>query len=249
MLPLMKTYSLKCRLFHLCLLSFFPVSVLAQVNPQPETAAAPFHPSEAMTLWEIMRSGGVVMLILGILSLIMISLAVYLFLELNAGKLIPSELADKLLREIQKKNFAHAKKLCEESDSILAEIALAGLEKINLGLTAAKEAVEMTARREISGLWATLNYLSEIVQIAPMLGLLGTVLGMIQSFNTVAFESIGVKPMLLAGGISKAMVATAAGLAVAITSTFFYVILRPKTQAVTNLAETRTSQIIEALSQ
>ena len=81
-----------------------------------------------------------------------------------------------------------------------------------------------------------------------MLGLLGTVLGMIQAFNTIAFDSGVVKPIMLAGGVAKAMITTAGGLTIAILAMIFYSMLRPRAQNITNLLETSASQISEGFS-
>ena len=106
----------------------------------------------------------------------------------------------------------------------------------------------MAARKEVTSLWTLMNYLSEVAQISPMMGLLGTVLGMIQAFNTIAFDSGVVKPILLAGGVAKAMITTAGGLTIAIAAMIFYSLLRPRAQNITNLLETITTQISESFS-
>ncbi|HPN72971.1 MAG TPA: MotA/TolQ/ExbB proton channel family protein [Candidatus Omnitrophota bacterium] len=98
----------------------------------------------------------------------------------------------------------------------------AGLSRVSRGPVIVKEAIEDEGKREIDGLWRKLGYLADIAAIAPMVGLLGTVLGMIQAFNVIAFQAGSVKPVLLASGISKAMVTTAGGLIIAVPAMIFY---------------------------
>jgi len=194
----------------------------------------------------LLQSGGVVMVILGILSIITITLVVYALMRLQVSKLIPLELAHQLIGRLKKGDYIQARGLCEDDDSLVAAVVLAGLDKTGRGPEAVQESVEIAARKEVAALWTSLNHLADIAAIAPMLGLLGTVIGMIEAFNTIAFQSAVVKPILLAGGVSKAMVTTAGGMAIGIVAMIFYSLLRFRTQNVTNVLETVISEILEA---
>ena len=107
--------------------------------------------------------------------------------------------------------------------------------------------MEQRARIEIGNLWQNLNYLSDIVTVAPLLGLLGTVFGMIQAFSAVPLQSTGVKVPVMVAGISKAMVATGAGLVVAIAVLMAYSFFRGRVQALTNVIEMYTDDVIKAM--
>ena len=137
----------------------------------------------------------------------------------------------------------------QEKENLIAKIVLAGLDKTKKkpGDILVREAMEHRARIEIGGLWQNLNYLSDIVAVAPLLGLLGTVLGMIQAFHAVPLQSAGAKTALLSAGISKAMVTTAAGLIVAIPVLMSYSYFRGKVQEVTNTIEIYVTDIIKIM--
>ncbi len=140
------------------------------------------------------------------------------------------------------------KPLCrKENNTIISKIVLAGLERRNPLDDSAREAMENTARAELTNLWQNINYLSDIVAVAPLLGLLGTVLGMIQAFHAVPLQSASVKTTLLAAGISKAMVCTASGLIVAIPALIAYSYFRGQVQQVTNMIEIYSTDIIKAI--
>ncbi|MBU3759520.1 MAG: MotA/TolQ/ExbB proton channel family protein [Candidatus Omnitrophica bacterium] len=218
---------------------FSALPAAAQENSQAASAG--------MTLWQVIQSGGAVMIVLGLLSLVMMSLVIFMFLRFQSEKLIPIENTRRVIELLRQKRMDEVKKLSEKEETMTASIVRAGL-KAGSNSALAREAVEMQARKEVSGLWTLLNYLSEIAQIAPMLGLLGTVLGMIQAFNTIAFDSGVVKPIMLAGGVAKAMITTAGGLTIAILAMIFYSMLRPRAQNITNLLETSASQISEGFS-
>lgn len=199
---------------------------------------------QGMTLFQVIQSGGWVMLALGVLSMIMLSLVVFLFLRLNLERLIPTESTERLISMVEKQQYSNAQTLCEGDDNLFFSMTSAGLSKENID--DCKEAIELEARKHTTSLWAPLNYLSDIAQIAPMLGLLGTVLGMIQAFNTIAFDAAAVKPLLLAGGVSKAMITSAGGLIIAIIATIFFTVLRTRVETITNVLEARTNQLINA---
>lgn len=199
---------------------------------------------QGMTLFQVIQSGGWVMLALGVLSVVMLSLVVFLFLRLNLERLIPEESTERVISMIEKKQYPNAQTLCEGDENLIFSMVTAGLNKENID--DCKEAIELEARKHTTSLWAPLNYLSDIAQISPMLGLLGTVLGMIQAFNTIAFDAAAVKPLLLAGGVSKAMITSAGGLIIAIIATIFFTVLRTRVETITNVLEARTNQLINA---
>lgn len=227
--------------------SLFLAVSLAAFYPMAKAQETASAQPTGMSLWQVLQSGGLVMIVLGLVSFLMMALVVFMFLRFRAEKFVPMESSHRIIELIRQKRFDEAEKICAAEESAVSAIASAGL-KAKGNLTLARESVEMTARKEVSALWTLLNYLSEIAQIAPMLGLLGTVLGMIQAFNTIAFDSGVVKPLMLAGGVAKAMITTAGGLSIAITAMIFYSILRPRAQNITNTLETVSSQISEGLS-
>lgn len=227
--------------------SLFLAVSLAAFYPMAKAQEAASAEPTGMSLWQVLQSGGLVMIVLGLVSFLMMALVVFMFLRFRPEKFVPMESSHRIIELIRQKRFDEAEKICAAEESAVSSIAAAGL-KAKGNLTLARESVEMTARKEVSALWTLLNYLSEIAQIAPMLGLLGTVLGMIQAFNTIAFDSGVVKPLMLAGGVAKAMITTAGGLSIAITAMIFYSILRPRAQNITNTLETVSSQIAEGFS-
>ena len=201
-----------------------------------------------MTLWQTLKAGGGVMVVIGLLSVLAVAIIIYDFMMLNVNKLAPRRLFDGVMRKLESKDFAAAQTLCrKENNTIIAKIVLAGLERRNPLDDTAREAMESAARIELTNLWQNISYLSDIVAVAPLLGLLGTVLGMIQAFHAVPLQSAAMKTTLLAAGISKAMVATASGLVVAIPALIAYSYFRGQVQQVTNMIEIYSTDIIKAI--
>ena len=201
-----------------------------------------------MTLWQTLKAGGGVMVVIGFLSVVAVAIIIYDFMMLNVNKLAPRRLFDELIRKLESRDFGAAQAICrKESNTIISKIVLSGLERRTPLDDSAREAMENTARAEITSLWQNINYLSDIVAVAPLLGLLGTVLGMIQAFHAVPLQSASVKTTLLAAGISKAMVTTASGLIVAIPVLMAYSYFRGRVQQITNLIEIYSTDLIKTI--
>ena len=218
----------------------------AQISNLP--VSAPEQMPTELTLWQTLKAGGGVMVVIGLLSVIAVAIIIYDFMMLNVNKLASRSHYDALMRKLESKDLAAAKTICQQqNNSIISKIVMAGLDRRNPMDESSREAMENTARLEVTNLWQNISYLSDIVAVAPLLGLLGTVLGMIQAFHAVPLQSASLKTTLLAAGISKAMVTTASGLIVAIPALIAYSYFRGQVQLVTNVIEMYSADIIKAI--
>lgn len=204
---------------------------------------------EGMTLWHLVKTGGFIMIVLAVLSMVAGALIVYNFMTLKISNLAPEEFTEVVLKKVEGKKKKLLKDMCEPGENVIARIVMAGIKKRSKGIVFAREAMEDCTRKEIGNLWQGISYLSDIATIAPLIGLLGTVLGMIQAFNVIAFQTAVVKPILLAGGVSKAMITTAAGLIVAIPTMLFYSYFRGRVLQVSNIIESHSSDIMKGMEE
>ncbi len=182
--------------------------------------------SEAtMNLWELIKSGGWVMGIIILLSVLTLYLIIK-FLLLFRSKNLRDEVFERNLLELVEEGNAHKiHSFCKRSPNFFARI----IEKsYTQNPQEWAKRIEEEGRRLSLQLHQGIRYLADIGVIAPMLGLLGTVLGMMQAFQVVAYETGIAKPVMLAAGISKALVTTAAGLIVGIPAMAFYFYFRGK---------------------
>lgn len=193
-------------------------SAQAPVEQSPVDAEA-----KEISLWNTVRAGGMIGLLIVCMSLVSIALVVEHFLSIRRERIVPAALIDEVEDSLEAKNYDGAKKTCGEDDSFVAKVIGAGLSQIGamFGFFDMQNAMQEISEREISKLYRKLEYLAFIAATAPMLGLLGTVTGMISSFNTIAATEGTAKPSQLAGGISEALVTTCMGLIVAIPTMFF----------------------------
>ena len=185
------------------------------------------------TVLGLLKQGGLLMYPLGLLSVATIGLAVYGFMIVRTGKMLTPELVPPLQEALDKLDLESAIQICRGTPSILTNIVQAGLLRISdgvLDVPSMEKAMEEAAVEETSAGLQSISYLSIIAQIAPMVGLLGTVSGMIKAFQKIGQGGMG-KPELLAGNIGEAMVTTAAGLLVGIPSMFLYFYLKNRYSA------------------
>lgn len=186
---------------------------LAQ-EPAPETEGR-------LTLWEMMQAGGIVMLVIVLLSVVALSVMIESFFSISINRLLPQSFVSELDGHLERRDAPSVLRQCEENPGPLSNIVRAA---VSVGESPEKrlEAVLAAGELEAETLFQRANYLSIFATIAPMLGLMGTVFGMIDAFNTVAFQAALGKPQLLAKGISEALITTAAGLVVGIPTMFLY---------------------------
>lgn len=167
-------------------------------------------------MYEIIASGGTVGVLIGFLSLAAIALVVEQCLSLRAAVLMPEGLAQQLRDLLARGRIKDADTLCRETPSCLSYIASTGLMEADGDWTDVEKALEDAVAEQSAKLFRKVEFLSVIGNIAPMLGLLGTVLGMITAFQQIAATQGSAQAPELATGIYQALVTTVEGLIVAI---------------------------------
>lgn len=215
----------------------------------PVAGVMPAAGQENTTLWQLLKSGGWTMVVLGLLSLVAVALIVYDFMTLKLEVKAPQRFFEDLIEKLESGDFKTAQQLCRRNDNIVSSIALAGMERTAKGRLIMREAMENCARQEVSKLWQNIAYLGDIATIAPLLGLLGTVLGMIQAFNVISYAGASIKPIMLVGGISKALITTAAGLIIAVPVLCMYSYFRGIVQDISNRVEMYATDIMKLIEE
>lgn len=173
---------------------------------------------------DLIRQGGWAMIPLGLLSLAMITFIVQNFVSLRTKGLLRPDLMPEFLDLLVERKVRPALEHCREKPSMFTIVLGAGLErcmKDDVDYDKVKESVEEATIEQMSALMKPIDYLSIIGAIAPMLGLLGTVSGMIRAFHTMGTQGMG-RPELLAANIGEALITTATGLIIAIPAMLFF---------------------------
>jgi len=173
---------------------------------------------------EFIQQGGVVMYLLIIASILELAIILERIWSLRATLIVPKTIIKNIEIAVQNGGIEQAIQMCGEHNTTMTRILWLALSNRGIKRSALKELLEESGRQEVFYLERYLNILAIIAAIAPLLGLLGTVIGMIEVFQVISLHGVG-KADVLAGGISKALNTTAAGLVVAIPALISYRLL------------------------
>ncbi len=181
-------------------------------------------PIPTKNLLEVIRDGGPLMLPIGICSFALLVFVFERAISLRRGRVIPGPFVRRFLQQLKEKQLDRetAVELCEKNSSPVAEVFGAAVNKWGRPAVEVEQAIIDAGERVTNGLRRYLRLFNGISTISPLLGLLGTVLGMIRAFNAIATADAMGRPELLAAGISQALLTTAAGLSVAIPALIAY---------------------------
>ncbi len=166
-------------------------------------------------MFELVKSGGWLMLPILLCSVIALAISIERFWTLRQNKVAPTHLVGEVWALVQKGQLTAEKLAKFRSNSSLGQIIVTGLNNSKHGREIMKESIQETASKVIHEMERFLNPLGTIAVITPLLGLLGTVVGMIKVFTEIMIQGTG-NANVLAGGISEALITTATGLSVAI---------------------------------
>ena len=219
---------------------------IATVTEPVRLPSAP-PPPESLGGLDILVKGGWVMIPILLLSV----LAVYLFVErllaLRRAKGDPEQLTQAVAQYVRAGDLSGAIGYCRAQDNPASRIIQRGLERIGRPIADIKEAVQTAGRQEVYALEKRTDLLASAAALAPMLGFLGTVTGLIEAFQTVQRYGGAVNPSVLAGGIWEALITTAAGLMVGIPALFMYNFLINRINRTVNTLERASTDFIDLL--
>lgn len=197
-------------------------------------------------MFEIVKSGGWLMLPIIICSIVALAIIGERLWALQRKKVIPKHLVAQIWHWHSKGQLGEEQILSVRKSSPLGRVLAAGLSNMNSSRDVMKESIEEVARHEIHDLERYLNTLGTIASISPLLGLQGTVVGMIQVFSVITTEGVG-DPMALSGGIATALITTAAGLFVAIPALMFYRYFRGRVDELLIFMEQEAIKLVEVI--
>jgi biopolymer transport protein ExbB len=175
------------------------------------------------SLLELLMKGGPIMIPIGICSIVAFAVALERLISLRRSRILPPDFMEGLIKAFGPggTNVEAALQYCERSPSPLANVIRSGVQKLGRRLEIVEKAVEDVAAREVARMRRGLETLAVVGTISPLLGLLGTIYGMIRAFRQAAVMGLG-RAENLATGIYEALVTTAAGLTVAVPTLLIY---------------------------
>ena len=187
-----------------------------------------------MTLAQAWNYGGPLMWVLAALSVIALAIVLYLLFAQRREALMPRTLMSDVFSKLQVGDHGEAKRLCDRRPCAFAALVLAALDAARGAAQGQQvdvsQAVETAGAHVAEQLQASVDWLADIAAIAPLVGLLGTVLGMFQAFGGIANDiAANAKPVVLAAGVSQAIITTVFGLVISIPCLAFHAFLRRRT--------------------
>lgn len=202
-----------------------------------------------MDLLEIFLKGGFIMWLILATSIVGLAVVIDRFLVLRKARINVPAFMVRIRGFIKKKDISGAISYCMEEKSPVANIVRKGLKKYKYGHDRVKEAIENAGSQEISKLEKGLTILATVSGIAPLLGFLGTVTGMIQAFMTIQDLAGAANPSDLAGGIWEALITTAFGLIVGIPALAFYNYFLSAVKRLVGEMETVANDVVDVIQE
>jgi len=227
------------------------VPALAQETTAAVSVAPPgmIQAADRITLMMMIEQGGVILWVIMALGFVGIALALYLLITVSSRREVPPALMKRAVAQVKAGEIQGAYHMCLERDEILARVLAAGLKKAGHDRFVIQEAMESEGERSAAALWQRITYLNNIGTTAPLLGLLGTVWGMMNAFGAIAFDAAQVKGITMAYSVSMAMITTAGGLVLAIPAMGIYYLLRGRVIRIIADVEEQASVFLELLAE
>lgn len=197
-------------------------------------------------MWEIIQAGGWLMLPIILSSVVAAAIVLERLWTLRVSRVAPPSLVAQVWRWVKEGQLDANRLKSLRAGSPLGEVLAAGVANAHHGREVMKECIQEAATKVIHELERYLSTLGTIAAVSPLLGLLGTVIGMIDVFNAVMLQGTG-NTAVLAGGISKALITTAAGLTVAIPALFFHRFLVRRVDELVVAMEQEATKLVEVI--
>ncbi len=189
-----------------------------------EVATEVANESQEKSLIDMYKAGGWAMYPLTLLSTFGFGLIIYNFKAVRPERILNAAVTVQIDEALAAIDVEKAKTICQENPTPVTNIIEAGMNRVdvnNYDPEQVKEAIEESSSEELAGPFVLINYLSVVGSLSPMVGLLGTVSGMVKAFNVIEAEGAG-SAQALAGNISEALITTATGMIVGIPAMFFF---------------------------
>ena len=198
-------------------------------------------------MWAIFLKGGIIMIPLAILSVLGVAVTIEKIIALRVSRVVQRDIVNTIESVNTPTDIPMAIKICERYHTPFANIIRTGLEEAGEPMTIVRQAMEDSGRRETKRLERYLVLLATVAAASPLLGLLGTVLGMIKVFSVISIAGVG-QAGLLSGGIAEALITTAFGLSIGIPALVAYNLLDSRVDTLVVRIDTYAHQLLKQLS-
>lgn len=203
----------------------------AASQPAPAGGQAAAEEGESRFVWFIRTSGAIGGVIL-ILSIYFVATVTRLFLEMRQPVATPPELVDNLMDLLQQRDFKQIYATVKEDNTFLSRLLAAGISELPNGLSEARDSMERVGEAVTVEMEKKISMLAVLGTLGPMIGLLGTLKGMIAAFSVIAMSDVQLKASEVAGAISEALLLTFEGVALSVPAIYFYAVFRNRVSTI-----------------
>ena len=203
----------------------------------------------SLSFWSLVMDGGYIMIPLALLLLVVIYAFTERCIAISRAAKEDNTFMDRIRDYVHEGDIQSAEKLCKKTNTPYARLIAKGLSRIGRPMNDVLVAIENTGNIEVAALGKGFPWLSTTAAGAPMLGFLGTVVGMIDAFFSLANAGTSANITVLSSGIYQALVTTVAGLVVGILALFAYNYLTARVNRVMNAMETKTMEFMDLLNE
>jgi biopolymer transport protein ExbB len=213
-----------------------PAEPAAEAGPaeaaQPRPGQVESKPLEKSRIWWVIERSGIIGGVILLLSVYFVSTVSRLFLEMRQRVAAPPELIVELMELLQKREFKEIFSIVKEDRSFLSRLLAGGIAELPNGLAEARDSMERIGEAVTVEMEKKISMLAVLGTLGPMIGLLGTLKGMIASFSVIALSDVQLKASQVAGGISEALLLTFEGVALSVPAIYFFAIFRNRVSAI-----------------
>lgn len=233
-------------------MGLFLVSMTTILNAET-TEAEVTTTAPSITIGEIFAYGGWVMWLLVAISIFTLASIIYLIIAHRSEAIVPKALSRDVIEKIRVGQLVEARNLCDDKPCAYSYIAEAAISKVLFNTKTEQQTLDALVasegERQASKINGTAQWLLDISTVAPMVGLFGTVLGMLKAFSALGSSVAAAKPVYLAQGVSQALVTTIAGLCIAIPALICYAFFRRRAAKRISELERAANEVVSTIVQ
>lgn len=215
----------------------------AEGEPTAESGDREAAKQKPWLIWFI-ESSGLIGLFILLLSIYFVATVCRLFWELRMEVAVPPDLLARGQELLQQRDFKEVFKLVKEDDSFFGRLVSTGIGELPNGLAEARDVMERTAESMTVDMEKRISILAVLGTLGPMIGLLGTLKGMIASFSVIARSDVQMKASEVAGGISEALLLTFEGVALSVPAIYFFSLFRNRVSTISTSAALEADQFV-----
>lgn len=234
-------------------LGLFLVTIATILNAETTAAADAATQAPTITVGQIFGYGGWIMWLLVAISIFTLAIVIYLLIAHRPEAIVPKALSRDVVEKIRVGQLVEARNLCDDKPCAYSYVAEVAISKMIFNAKVDQQTLDTIVasegERQASKINEAAQWLLDIATVAPMIGLFGTVLGMLRAFSALGSSVAAAKPIYLAQGVSQALVTTVAGLCIAIPAMIFYAYFRRRAARRISDLERAANEVVSTIIQ